>query len=123
MGNDLKDTFKKPSESPDFGYPGLGDLDYDKWGDRNKVPIMVDGGPQGREWGIMSEDLAGHTFCSYVHTLHQQMAGSATEPFVYQYAEQDPFRVKVRMERTFCPAIEDFANYILIVNTVNRADR
>jgi len=127
MGNDLKEasanvTLARAGAAP-FGYPGLGDLDYDKWNDRNKVPIMVDGGTTGREWGIMSEDLAGRTFCSYVHNLHEMQAGSATEPFTYEFAEQEPFRVKVRMERTFCPAIDDFANYVLILNTVNRASR
>jgi hypothetical protein len=84
---------------------------------------MVDGGTTGREWGIMSEDFAGRTFCSYVHNLHEQQVGSATEPFMYQFAEQEPFRVKVRMEKMFCPVVEDFANYVLIVNTVNRSDR
>lgn len=124
MGNDLKDSqVWGAGDAPPFGAPGLGDLDYDKWNDRNKVPIMVDGGTTGREWGIMSEDLAGHTFCSYVHELHKSVAGSATEPFTYEFAEQEPFRVKVRMERTFCPAIDDFANYVLVVNTVNRSDR
>ena len=73
--------------------------------------------------GMMSEDLAGRTFCSYVHELHERQARSATEPFTYEFAEQEPFRVKVRMERTFCPAIDDFANYVLVLNTVNRSSR
>ncbi|NHJ40128.1 MAG: hypothetical protein FK731_08860 [Asgard group archaeon] len=127
LGNDLKEasenvTLARAGAAPPM-YPGLGDLDYDKWNDRNKVPIMVDGGTTGREWGIMSEDLAGRTFCSYVHELHERQARSATEPFTYEFAEQEPFRVKVRMERTFCPAIDDFANYVLVLNTVNRSDR
>jgi len=127
MGNNLKDSAEnqaaaKAGNAP-FGYPGLGDLDYDKWSDRNKVPIMVDGGTTGREWALLSEDYSGRTFCSYVHKLHQMQAQSAIEPFVYEYAEQDPFKVKIRMERMFAPVVEDFANFVLVLNTVNRASR
>lgn len=128
IGNNLKEAsanLKTPSGGAGgiFGIPGLGDLDYDKWTDRNKVPICVDGGVTGREWGILSEDTSGRLFCSYVHTLHQAQAGSATSPFVYEFAEQDPFRVKIRMERMFAPVVEDFANYVLMINTVNRSSR
>jgi len=129
LGNDLKDSATNianqgyAGSSPKFGLPGLGDLDYDKWGDRNKVPIMVDGGTFGREWGIMTEDIIGRTFNSYIHTLHQQQAKSAMQPFVYQFSEQEPFRVKIRMERMFAPVIEDYASYVLLTNTVNRAAR
>jgi len=106
-----------------WGIPGLGDLDYDKWTDRNKVEVMVDGFSTGREWGILSEDTSGKLFCAYVHTLHQAQVRSAVDPFIYEFAEQDPFKVKVRMERAFAPVIEDFANYVLMVNTVDRSYR
>ena len=129
LGNNLKDSAANialrgiAGSAPKFGLPGLGDLDYDKWGDRNKVPIMVDGGTRGREWGLMTEEIVGRTFNSYIHTLHQKQAASAMQPFVYQFSEQEPFRVKVRMERMFAPVIEDYASYVLLVNTVNRANR
>jgi len=129
LGNNLKDSAANiairgiAGSTPKFGLPGLGDLDYDKWGDRNKVPIMVDGGTRGREWGLMTEEIVGRTFNSYIHTLHQKQAASAMQPFVYQFSEQEPFRVKVRMERMFAPVIEDYASYVLLVNTVNRANR
>jgi len=129
LGNDLKESATNianqgyAGSTPKFGLPGLGDLDYDKWGDRNKVPIMVDGGTFGREWGIMTEDIIGRTFNSYIHTLHEKQAASAMQPFVYQFSEQEPFRVKVRMERMFAPVIEDYASYVLLTNTVNRAAR
>jgi hypothetical protein len=124
IGNNLKEgTTYTPGQSPPFGYPGLGDLDYDKWTDRNKVPIMVDGGTTGREWAIFSENTSGRIFCSYVHKLHQRQAGSAIEPFVYEFAEQDPFRVKIRTVRMLAPVVEDFANYVLVLNTVNRSNR
>lgn len=127
MGNNLKEA----SENTDFpnagdsiwGTPGLGDLDYDKWGERNKLPIMVDAGTTGKEWGLMTEDIVGRTFNSYIHTLHEEQAASAIQPFVYQYSEQEPFRVKIRMERMFGPVVEDWASYVLIINTVNRSDR
>ena len=124
LGNNLKDSAANiAAAAPKFGMPGLGDLDYDKWGDRNKVPIMVDGGTFGREWGLMTEDIIGRTFNSYIHTLHEKQAASAMQPFVYQFSEQEPFRVKVRMERMFAPVIEDYASYVLLTNTVNRAAR
>lgn len=123
MGNNLKDSAANQAAPSRFGYPGLGDLDYDKWGDRNKVPLMVDGGVTGREWGLMSEDIVGRTFNSYMHTLHEDQAGSAIQPFVYQFSEQEPFRVKIRMGRMFAPVIEDYASYVLILNTVNRSSR
>jgi hypothetical protein len=126
IGNNLKEApenQKLPSESPEFGMPGLGDLDYDKWNDRNKVPLMVDGGTQGREWAIFGEETSGRLFHSYLHQLHERQASSATQPFTYEFAEQEPFRVKIRMERMFAPVVEDFANYVLVQNTVNRADR
>lgn len=126
MGNNLKDASENQTAAaagPVFGYPGLGDLDYDKWGDRNKVPIMVDGGTSGREWGLMTEDIVGRTFYSYVHTLHEDQAASPLQPFVYQFSEQEPFRVKVRMEKMFAPVVEDYASYVLIKNTVNRSSR
>ena len=126
MGNNLKDSAANQTAArttPRFGYPGLGDLDYDKWGDRNKVPMMVDGGTTGREWGLMTEDIVGRTFNSYIHTLHQDQAGSAMQPFLYQFSEQEPFRVKIRMERMFGPVIEDYASYVLILNTINRSAR
>lgn len=126
-GNDLKDSAGNLASglagSARFGYPGLGDLDYDKWNDRNKVPIMVDGGPMGREWGLITSDIVGRTFNSYIHTLHQQQAATAIQPFVYQYSEQEPFRIKVRMERSFAPVCEDYASYVLLLNTVNRSAR
>lgn len=127
MGNNLKDApanvaLATGGAAP-WGYPGLGDLDYDKWNDRNKVPIMVDHGTMGREWGIMAGDIVGYTFNSYVHTLHQSQASSAIQPFVYQFSEQEPFRVKIRMERMFAPVVEDFAGYVLVLNTVNRSGR
>lgn len=127
MGNNLKEdpanvALATGGAAP-FGYPGLGDLDYDKWGDRNKVPIMVNHGVLGQEWGLMTQDIVGRTFNSYVHTLHQSQAGSAVQPFVYQFAEQEPFRVKVRMERMFAPVVEDFASYVLVMNTVDRSSR
>ena len=84
---------------------------------------MVDGGTTGREWGLMTEDIVGRTFNSYIHTLHQDQAGSAVQPFVYQFSEQEPFRVKVRMERMFAPVIEDYASYVLILNTIDRSNR
>lgn len=124
LGNNLKEAPENQvTANAPWGTPGLGDLDYDKWGERNKVPIMVDGGVTGREWGLMTEDIVGRTFNSYVHTLHQDQAGSAIQPFVYQFSEQEPFRVKIRMERMFAPVIEDWASYVLILNTVNRSDR
>lgn len=126
IGNNLKEAsenVKVPGETPKFGYPGLGDLDYDKWGDRNKVPICVDGGVTGREWGIFSEDNVGNLFCAYVHTLHQAQANSAVDPFVYEYALQDPFEVRVRMERAFCPVVKDFAKFVLAINLVDRSNR
>lgn len=126
-GNNLKDSAAQQASgaagAARFGYPGLGDLDYDKWNDRNKVPIMVDGGTMGREWGIMTSDIVGRTFNSYIHTLHEDQAATAIQPFVYQFSEQEPFRVKIRMERMFAPVVEDFASYALLVNTVNRSDR
>ncbi len=127
LGNNLKDASENQTfpvaGTGKWGAPGRGDLDYDKWGDRNKVPIMVDAGTTGREWGLMTEDIVGRTFNSYVHTLHQDQAGSAIQPFVYQFSEQEPFRVKIRMERMFAPVVEDWASYVLILNTVNRSDR
>lgn len=127
MGNNLKESPENQAAAiagtGRFGYPGLGDLDYDKWGERNKVPLMVDGGTTGREWGLMTEDIIGRTFNSYIHTLHQDQAGSAIQPFVYQFSEQEPFRVKIRMERMFAPVIEDYASYVLILNTVDRSNR
>lgn len=126
MGNNLKDSAANQAAaatSPKFGMPGLGDLDYDKWNDRNKVPIMVDRGTRGREWGIMADDIVGRTFNSYIHTLHQEQAGTAMQPFMYQFSEQEPFRVKIRMERMFAPVIEDYASYVLLVNTVDRLNR
>ena len=126
MGNNIKDSAANQAAaatSPKFGMPGLGDLDYDKWGDRNKVPIMVDRGTRGREWGIMADDIVGRTFNSYIHELHEQQGGSAMQPFMYQFSEQEPFRVKIRMERMFAPVIEDYASYVLLVNTVDRLNR
>ena len=127
MGNNLKEAsanVQYPNVgTSQWGQPGLGDLDYDKWGERNKHPIMVDAGTTGKEWGLMTSDIVGRTFNSYIHTLHQEQAPSAIQPFVYQYSEQEPFRVKIRMERMFAPVVEDWASYVLIINTVNRSDR
>ena len=124
IGNNLKEgTTYVPGDSPVFGYPGLGDLDYDKWTDRNKIPIMVDGGTTGREWGLMSQDFAGRLFCSYINTKHQAQAGNATTPYTKTITDDDPDRLKVRIEKSFCPVVEDFANYVLVLNTVNRSDR
>jgi len=127
LGNNLKDAAANQNHPlgglGKWGQPGLGDLDYDKWGDRNKNPIMVDAGTSGREWGLMTEDIIGRTFNSYIHTIHQDQASSAIQPFMYQIKEEEPFRVKVRMERMFAPVVEDWASYVLILNTVNRSDR
>lgn len=113
-----------PSDGVDsYFLPGKGELDYDDWAGRNKVEVMVDGFDTGREWGILSEDTSGKLFCAYIHTIHEQQASSAVDPFVYQYAEQYPFRVKSSYERCFAPVIEDFASYVLMLNTVNRSNR
>lgn len=102
-----------------LGYPGLGDVDIDKWTDRNKVEIMVDGSPSAgcREWGIFSEDTVGRTFYGFLHTEHEaQSRGDPTRPFTWTWREQDPFKVKTRVGIAFCPAVEDFAKYILVKN-------
>ena len=124
LGNNLKEgTFYKQDESPPPGYPGLGDLDYDKWTDRNKVPLMVDGGVDGREWGIMSEDMVGNLFHSYINTKHMAQVNSAIVPYSKTLEEDDPDRLKVRIEKAFCPAMYDWGRYVLLLNTVNRSDR
>lgn len=124
IGNDLKDgTFYSGNASPPFGYPGLGDLDYDKWTDRNKIPLMVDGGPMGREWGIMAEDSVGNLFHSFINTKHMAQVSNATIPYSKVIEEDDPDRRKVRIEKAFCPAVFDWGQYVLLLNTVNRADR
>jgi hypothetical protein len=124
IGNDLKEgRFYSGSEAPPMYYPGMGDLDYDKWTDRNKIPLMVDGGVMGREWGIMSEDFSGKLFHSFINTKHQAQARSATIPYTKTLEEDDPDRTKIRIEKAFCPGVEDWANYVLVLNTVNRSDR
>jgi hypothetical protein len=124
IGNDLKEgTFYSGNASPPFGYPGLGDLDYDKWSDRNKVPLMVDGGTMGREWGIMAEDTVGNTFHSYINTKHQAQVASATVPYTKAKEEDDPDIRKIRIEKAFAPVVGDWADYVLLLNTVNRGSR
>lgn len=122
IGNNLKESTqpKDTLGSTEFGSPGQGDLDYDKWGDRNKVPLMTAGGIGAEEWAILGEDVGGRTFNSYVHTLHEDQASTAIEPFVHSYAEQDPFRLKTRAVRSFCPAAEDFASWIVLRNVCTR---
>jgi len=107
-----------------LGMPGLGDVDIDKWSDRNKVEIMVDGSPSAgcREWGLFTEDTIGRTFYGFVHTEHEaQSGGNPTVPFTWTWREQDPFKVKTRVAIAFCPAVEDFAKYILVKNMCLRA--
>ena len=124
IGNDLKEsTFYSGNASPPFGYPGLGDLDYDKYSDRNKVPLMVDGGITGREWGLMSSDRVGYNFHSYINTKHQAQVSSATIPYTKAKEEDDPDITKIRIEKSFAPVVEDWANYVLLINTVNRSSR
>lgn len=124
IGNDLKEsTHYSGSEAPPMYYPGMGDLDYDKYTDRNKVPLMVDGGINGREWGIMAEESVGNLFHSYINTKHKAQTNNATVPYTKAFDEDDPERRKVRFEKAFCPTMEDPGNYVLILNTVNRADR
>ena len=124
MGNDLKEgTFYSGNASPPMGYPGQGDLDYDKWSDRNKVPLMVDGGLTGKEWGIMSEPNVGKLFHSYINTKHQAQTSSCVNPYSKTIEEDDPDRTKIRIEKAFAPVVEDFARYVLVLNTVDRSDR
>lgn len=124
IGNNLKEgTTYSGSESPPMYYPGMGDLDYDKWSDRNKMPLMVDGGVTGKEWGLMAEENVGNLFHSYINTKHQAQVNSCVNPYTKVVEEDDPDRKKIRIEKAFCPAVYDWGKYVLLLNTVNRSDR
>ena len=124
IGNDLKEKpFYSGSEAPPMYYPGMGDLDYDKWNDRNKVPLMVDGGVNGREWGVMAEESVGNLFHSWINTKHQAQVGSPMIPYSKIKEEEDPDYKKIRIEKAFCPAVYDWGKYVLLIGTVNRSQR
>jgi hypothetical protein len=124
IGNDLKEeAFYSGNAAPPMYYPGMGDLDYDKWSDRNKVPLMVDGGVNGKEWGVMAEEEVGNLFHSWINTKHQAQVGSPVIPYSKIKEQDDPDRRMIRIEKAFCPAVYDWGRYVLLLNTCNRSNR
>jgi hypothetical protein len=96
-------------ESVMIGYPGRGSLAEDTWASRNKFEMMRNNAGT-HEWGLFTGDRVGFTFFSRCNTEDENPMAH----FTYVYKMDDPIEYRIRFERKFSPAVEDWANFIIL---------
>jgi len=100
------------SDSLMIGYPGLGSLYENTWASRNEREMMRNAA-NTYEWALFAgDDRIGVTYMAKVDTETHK---NPLETNIRIVKEEEPsIQYKIILEKRFCPAIEDFAKFIVL---------